>query len=186
MIKDNKFKKTGFTLIETFVAISILSIAVLGPIGLLSRSISDGVFAKNNVTSFYLAQDSLELLFFEFGQANVSDFDSLVDRCSDWCVFSLDTITAAGEDRLDGITSVNYNEFLNLPPPEASRLRKDPVINFYGHSMSEPSIFYRLNKIEAVDYNNSNEAFGFVIRSVVGWMDGDIFRRTEISTFLTR
>lgn len=51
----------GFTLIETFVAITILLIAVLGPMSLFAQSISDGIFAKNQVTAFYLAQEGVEL-----------------------------------------------------------------------------------------------------------------------------
>ncbi|MEX0910384.1 MAG: hypothetical protein WDZ73_01375 [Candidatus Paceibacterota bacterium] len=51
----------GFTLIETFVAVLILVFAVIGPLGLLSRAIADGNYAKNQVTAYYLAQEAVEL-----------------------------------------------------------------------------------------------------------------------------
>ncbi len=60
-MKIYKEKSKGFTLIETFVAITILLIAVLGPMSLFARAIRDGIYAKNQITAFYLAQEGLEL-----------------------------------------------------------------------------------------------------------------------------
>ena len=54
-------KQKGFTLIETFVAVLILVFAVIAPLGLLARAISDGNFAKNQVTAYFLAQEGVEL-----------------------------------------------------------------------------------------------------------------------------
>lgn len=57
---DKKNHRTGFTMIESFVAITILLIAVLGPLTLISRSIAEGVFAKNQLVAFYLASEGIE------------------------------------------------------------------------------------------------------------------------------
>ncbi len=54
--------KRGFTLLETFVAITILVIAVIGPLSLMIRGITDGNYAKNEITAFYIAQEGLELV----------------------------------------------------------------------------------------------------------------------------
>lgn len=54
--------KRGFTLIETFGAITILIMAVLGPLALLVRSISDAEIIKNQITASYLAQEAIELV----------------------------------------------------------------------------------------------------------------------------
>ncbi len=62
-ISKNKRKisqQTGFTLIEAFAAISVLLIAVLGPLTLLTNAITDGNFAKNQITAYYLAQEALD------------------------------------------------------------------------------------------------------------------------------
>ncbi|OHA58207.1 MAG: hypothetical protein A2571_03015 [Candidatus Vogelbacteria bacterium RIFOXYD1_FULL_44_32] len=61
MIGPNK-NKQGFTLIETFVAVLILVFAVIAPLGLLARAISDGNFAKNQVIAYFLAQEGIELV----------------------------------------------------------------------------------------------------------------------------
>lgn len=55
--KNNNF---GFTLVETLVAITILLVGVLGPLTLVTRGISDGLFARNQITANYLAQEALE------------------------------------------------------------------------------------------------------------------------------
>src|SRR5690606_10865581 len=53
---------SGFTLIETFVAITILLIAVIGPLALVSKSLSDSIFSQNQITAFYLGKEALELV----------------------------------------------------------------------------------------------------------------------------
>ena len=55
-------KKTGFTLIETLVAVTILIIGVIGPLSLAARGISDGLFAQNQLTANLLAQEAMETI----------------------------------------------------------------------------------------------------------------------------
>lgn len=50
----------GFTIIETVVAIAILAIAVVAPLTLAQRSLNAGVYAREQVTAFYLAQEAVE------------------------------------------------------------------------------------------------------------------------------
>lgn len=52
----------GFTLIETLIAIVVLLVAVLGPLTMLAKAISDGNFARNQTTAFYLAQEGMEMM----------------------------------------------------------------------------------------------------------------------------
>lgn len=59
----NKFLargRAGFTLIETFVAITILLIAVLGPMSMIAKFYASNAFAGNQLTASFLAQDGLE------------------------------------------------------------------------------------------------------------------------------
>src|SRR3972149_102217 len=50
----------GFTLIETLVAISLLSIAIVAPMSLTSQSLTAAYYARDQVTAFNLAQEGLE------------------------------------------------------------------------------------------------------------------------------
>lgn len=62
MMTKQPNNQAGFTLIEAFVAISILLLSVVGPISLVARSIADANYAANQITAFYLAQEGLELV----------------------------------------------------------------------------------------------------------------------------
>ena len=61
MIKFCKNKKeSGFTLIETLIAISIFSISIVTLMTVLSSGISDINYAKKKITATYLAQEGIE------------------------------------------------------------------------------------------------------------------------------
>ncbi|MBU1557668.1 prepilin-type N-terminal cleavage/methylation domain-containing protein [Patescibacteria group bacterium] len=55
-------KNKGFTLIEAMVAISVLLIAITGPLSMATQGLRSSRFAKNQIVSFYLAQDAVEYM----------------------------------------------------------------------------------------------------------------------------
>jgi Tfp pilus assembly protein PilV len=52
----------GFTLVETLVAISLLTIAIVAPIALTAQSLSTAYYARDQITAFYLAQEGIEIV----------------------------------------------------------------------------------------------------------------------------
>lgn len=72
-VKNNISSKKAFTLIETMVAISILLISVVGPLEIASKGLFSAMYAKEEITAFYLAQEGVELI------KNVRDSNYLVD-----------------------------------------------------------------------------------------------------------
>jgi type II secretory pathway pseudopilin PulG len=60
----SRFKKGGFTLIETLVAVFILMTSVAAPLTVASRGLTAALITKNQITAFYLAQDALEYVRF--------------------------------------------------------------------------------------------------------------------------
>lgn len=72
----------GFTLLETLIAVSILAIAIAGPIFVANRAIVAAQIARDQMTASYLAQEGIEyvrlmrdneyLSFYRAGGANVS------------------------------------------------------------------------------------------------------------------
>lgn len=52
--------KKGFTLIETLVAITVLTVAVVAPMTLTSQALSAAMYARDQVTAFHLAQEAIE------------------------------------------------------------------------------------------------------------------------------
>ena len=54
--------QAGFTLIETLVAVMLLSVAVVAPMSLASKSLGSAYYARDQITAFYLAQEAIEAL----------------------------------------------------------------------------------------------------------------------------
>jgi prepilin-type N-terminal cleavage/methylation domain-containing protein len=52
--------RRGFTLIETMVAISLLTIAIVAPMTLTAQSLASAYYARDQITAFYLAQEAIE------------------------------------------------------------------------------------------------------------------------------
>ena len=62
MSKKNPQKNKGFTLIETLVAISILSLSILGTFTAVQSGLSESIYAKDQVSAYYLAQEAMEFI----------------------------------------------------------------------------------------------------------------------------
>lgn len=60
MINDMR----GFTLVETLVAVLLLSMAIAGPLTIASKGLTATLVAKDQFTGFYLAQDAMEYVRF--------------------------------------------------------------------------------------------------------------------------
>jgi len=50
----------GFTLIETLVAVSLLTVAVVAPMTLTQQSLSSAYYARDQITAYNLAQEGIE------------------------------------------------------------------------------------------------------------------------------
>ncbi len=87
--------KGGFTLVETLVAISVLMVAVASPLTIAQKSLSSALYAKDQTTAFFLAQDAVEYLKYVRlleSDGNWTDADSIASCISDaegapnsWC-----------------------------------------------------------------------------------------------------
>ncbi len=53
-------KVRGFTLIETLVAVSLLTIAIMAPMTLTQQSLSGAYYARDQITAYNLAQEGIE------------------------------------------------------------------------------------------------------------------------------
>jgi prepilin-type N-terminal cleavage/methylation domain-containing protein len=60
-MKKNLYTQSGFSLIETLVAITILLLAMLGPMTISTSASRSTSFSSEQVTAFFLAQEGAEL-----------------------------------------------------------------------------------------------------------------------------
>lgn len=58
--KKQKKINNGFTLIECLVAVTVLMIAITGPLALATTGLSYSRYAKDEITAFYLASEAIE------------------------------------------------------------------------------------------------------------------------------
>lgn len=58
----NNEQETGFTMIETLMAITLLILAVTGAYAAAQNGISSAIFSKDQIVAFYLAQEGIEVV----------------------------------------------------------------------------------------------------------------------------
>lgn len=91
-------KKNGFTLVETLVAISILMLAIIGPMGIAAQSLQSAFIARDQIVAFYLAQEAVEIVRYH------RDNNSL----------------ASSDDWLTGLTTCSTNQPCRVDSAELS------------------------------------------------------------------
>lgn len=148
MQNDNvKFKK-GFTLLETVVALSVITAAVVGPVYLITKGLFSSSFSRNKLIANNLAQEGLEAVravrennvLCAFLKEDVSwnwlqDSDgagSLTGTNLKVDVNQTDTITCAGKSLPNPRFSANCNEPLKLNASDQ-----------YGYAAGTDTIFQR-------------------------------------------
>lgn len=97
----NPSSSRGFTLIETLVAVTLLTVAIAAPIVLTSKSLAAAYRARDQITAFHLAQEAIETV------RHVRDHNIL--------------LIAAGNqetDLLDGILSDDGSEVFTVDATE--------------------------------------------------------------------
>lgn len=121
--KNRKFI-TGFTLVETLVGITILSIAIIGMMSTLAGGISNINSAKQKMTATYLAQEGIEYI------RNFRDTSILYSNV-DWATFiaNLNTFGCSGECDFTGLdfslppVASGYTRTLNIDSVGESEVR---------------------------------------------------------------
>lgn len=91
--KNKKNIVSGFTLVETLVAISIFTVSILALISVLTSSISNTYYAKQKMIATYLAQEGIE--YFRNMRDTYVVYDSTSTQTG-WDAFKSKVVPSAG------------------------------------------------------------------------------------------
>lgn len=144
-------KNKGFTLIESLVAISILSLSIAATFTAVQNGIQNSTIAKDQTTAFYLAQEAMEYI------KNTRDENALYsiqnpDTPRNW----LYGISASAGDPcyfgkvcqidspLKTVASCGSAAITSSPPNLCGYINQDPTTSLYGYTVTwTPTRFKR-------------------------------------------
>lgn len=171
--------RAGFSLVETLVAIFILSVSVVAPLSLAQKGLNSSIYARDQVTAFNLSQEAIEYV------RNVRDSNGLGDR--EWLRNLDDCLNQeCGVDT----TAPNGRQIISCARDSKNcELTFNPSTGIYGERREgngnpspgwQNSIFRRTVRItlSSTGGNNLDEAN---VASTVSWKTGNIQRSFVIN-----
>ncbi len=176
-LKENNFKKDGFTLIETLVALAIFAFSITALISITATGVFNTNFVKNKFTASYLAMEGAELV------RNIRDTAFINNRT--WSAIIADSSVLANcYDQ--NFCYIDGEEFVAIPEavlcsgncPSLNYRQSRASFNYSpvdGDNLE--SIFTRTINIKPVPF--APESFRVV--SSVEWLQGSEIRKVEYS-----
>jgi prepilin-type N-terminal cleavage/methylation domain-containing protein len=155
----------GFTLIETLVAVTLLTVAIIAPMSLTVRSLAAAYYARDQITAFHLAQEAIESI------RHARDHNILL------------TAQGTPTDLLAGVPSTNGAPFIvdtvddsmELCSEECEPLRSNGSLYGYGSGGSwEDTRFTR--SVEAEFVGGGTDEVHILV--TVSWQTGSFQRRS--------
>ncbi len=157
---------TGFTIIESLVAIAILTLAIMGAMNAAQTGLSSYIFSKEQIVSFYLAQEGFEQV------RNIRDENRLNGRnwltglaanSSDPCYFGEACTVSPAESAV----AIHCGSAGSCP-----FVRQSASTNFYGYDSSWVATpFRREITLTAVS------ATEVAVTVTVNWAKGSVSRQ---------
>lgn len=160
---------SGFTLIETLVAIAILLVAVASPLIVSQRGIAAANSAKEQMIAYYLAQDATEQI------RAIRDNNSLVSPKRDWLDgLSQCTNTASCTIDLYG----NPAHSVEFSSVNSGPLKFDATNSYYRYTTGVDTPFARVFYLTPELANNGE----VLVNVEVTWSSGGVPHRVVIQS----
>lgn len=160
----------GFTLIETLVAVSLLTVAIVAPMTLISKSLSAAYYARDQITAFHLAQEALETV------RHVRDHNILLTALGtptdilEGIPIGSPFIVNTLDDDLDEVACIGGT----CPP-----LQTDSTGTFYGYGVGwTDTRFTRVVEAETVASDEEGIPQEIRVSVAVSWQTGSFQSRT--------
>lgn len=157
----------GFTLIETFVAITILVTAVAGPLTLAQKGLTSALVARDQLMASFLAQEGIEYVRQQRDSNSLQNLDWLagLSNCiGQTCL--VDPVADSAPELCGGAC---------VP------LRYDESTDFYGYDLSDDvSPYTRTVRIDELA-----SGYEAQITSTVAWRSGVFTREVSLTEVIT-
>jgi type II secretory pathway pseudopilin PulG len=146
---------TGFTLIETLVAISILMIAIAGPLTVANKAYTASINAREQSVAMYLAQESMEYINNMKDNRTWGDWESdtnfrdkVGSYFSEPCLFGEDEDVCSGMTGLSALPSgFNRSYFFNTIVEDSGHPNPNQILAVVDLSWSSGRGKVRLTQI---------------------------------------
>ena len=191
---------TGFTLVEALVAISLLMVAISSPMYIAQKGLSASMFARDQMTASFLAQDGIEAVknirdFMAINQKGngtpYTEWLELLNKCicddadkkcnfDDSVAFYCNIDTTMTFDNDSNITNSIKEKGLDSNPLKISRTLVDGLFVKFDLGVSQDSKFSRMINIKKSS-DNPNEA---VVQVRVFWNQGTEQQKVDLKTFI--
>ena len=181
------FQSRGFTLVETLVAISILSISIAAVFSAVQNGIRSSTIAKDQVTAFYLVQEAMEFI------RNIRDENDLYtisgdpknwlaglsSNSNDPCWYG-DSLVPQKTCKIDSYMKDVTTCSNGICPP----IKQDSVTGLYGYTNGPDTSFIRKIQFQKIsDIPNKQYDQVLVIISI-SWVARGITKSFQIKELL--
>lgn len=179
---QKKLHKSGFTIVETLVAIAILMISIAGPLVVATKGLMSALVSKDQMIASYLAQDTMETI------KNIRDNNLSADSGRVWDEGLGHDIGSSGCNKNGGkmcdLNSIDSSLFKKCGP----YANNDPCKIYYNSSTgythdvgsASETIFTRYYYFEEVSGNPQEVR----VHVVVDWKEGTIPYQIQLTSQL--
>ena len=183
-MKKLKLKnQKGFTILESIVAILILSLAISGAFSAVQQSLSQSIIAKDEVKAFFLAQEAVEIIRNKRESNQLAKINALpntwltniAEKPSDPCYFGKICLTDSSS-----MSFVSCGVAWNSCP----NLKQDSSSFLYNYSVGDDTNFKREIQLEPVSYDDLGNLREISVTVRITWNKGAINKEFKIKTLL--
>ena len=179
----------GFTLVEAMVAISILSLSVLGTFTAVQSGLSKSGYAKEQVTAYYLIQETMEYIrnirdqnkLQSIGGPAVDWLAGMSTLPSDPCYFGnfcyIDSANIIAPSLTSHIaTCSNATDFNSCP-----YLKEDISTGLFGYGTGVTTKFKRVITFQSVGSLPYHES---IVTIRIDWVSGAISKSIQVKEWI--
>ncbi len=194
-------RSRGFTLIETLVAITVLLLAIVGPLQIAAQALFSAFYSREQITAYYLAAESIEYIKNSRDVMFLNDVfneDASPAENSDWllglaeCVVQADTVGCAVNSKEPFMSGSSLNPSAIVACETGSGcppLRFDSTSGIWDYDSSHAPSKFRRTVVIIPQQNNGNLGEEALIEATVEWAGnvgfGGVNKRVVVKGLMT-